>query len=43
MTWPDGRVYEGEWVADVMEGQGKMCYPDGRIEEGQFVDGEYQK
>ena len=28
LSWPDGRIYEGEFKADVIEGQGTMiCLP----------------
>ena len=30
MTWPDGRVYEGEFKQDKREGTGTFSYPDGR-------------
>lgn len=32
--WPDGRVYEGDYVDDKKEGLGKVIWPDGRIYEG---------
>lgn len=32
--WPDGRVYEGDYVDDKKEGFGKVIWPDGRIYEG---------
>ncbi|MDX5324978.1 MAG: phospholipid carrier-dependent glycosyltransferase [Bacteroidota bacterium] len=32
--WPDGRVYEGEWLNGQKSGQGTLKFPDGRIFEG---------
>jgi hypothetical protein len=26
-TWADGRIYEGEWVEGIREGEGTMIYP----------------
>jgi hypothetical protein len=34
--WPDGRVYEGEFVDGARSGQGVMTWPDGRRYEGEF-------
>ena len=39
-TWPDGRVYEGDWLQDKRTGKGKMTWPDGSIYEGDWLDGE---
>ncbi len=33
-VYPDGRVFEGNWVDDKKEGPGKMIYPNGTIVEG---------
>ena len=27
MTYPDGRIYEGQWVEDSREGFGTLTYP----------------
>ncbi len=32
--WPDGRVYEGDYVNDKKHGIGKVTWPDGRVYEG---------
>ena len=40
MTWPDGRVYVGDFEHGARTGQGTMTYPDGRTEKGEFKDGE---
>lgn len=29
--WKDGRVYEGDYVADRKQGQGKFIWPDGKV------------
>ena len=34
---PDGSSYEGEWVANMYEGQGKLTRADGSTHEGEFV------
>ena len=36
-TWPDGRVYEGDWLQDKRTGKGKMTWPDGAIYEGDWL------
>jgi hypothetical protein len=28
-TWPDGRKYDGEYIDDKKEGNGKYIYADG--------------
>ena len=28
-TWPDGRKYDGDYVADLKEGNGLFVWPDG--------------
>ena len=38
-TWPDGRKYVGDFIADKKEGQGTFTWPDGRKYEGGWVDG----
>mmetsp|Transcript_32177 Transcript_32177/g.59233 ORF Transcript_32177/g.59233 Transcript_32177/m.59233 type:complete len:184 (+) Transcript_32177:2-553(+) len=37
-SFPDGRVFEGQWDHGKMSGHGKMIYKDGKIYEGQFSD-----
>jgi hypothetical protein len=32
--WPDGRVYEGDYLNDKKHGNGKVSWPDGREYEG---------
>ena len=39
MTYPDGRVFEGEYKDGKRNGHGKMTYPDGRVFEGEYKDG----
>jgi hypothetical protein len=34
--WPDGRVYEGDYVNDKKHGIGKVTWPDGRVYEGEW-------
>ena len=29
-TWPDGRIYDGEYVNDKKEGEGVYSWSDGR-------------
>jgi hypothetical protein len=41
MTWPDGRMYVGQFRDGKMDGQGKMSYPDGKVEEGQWKDDKF--
>ena len=43
MTWPDKRVFEGEFVNDKKHGRGKMKLPDDRIVEGIWKNGKFQK
>ena len=35
--WPDGKKYEGDFVADEFQGQGIKTWPNGKRYEGQFV------
>lgn len=37
-----GYEYEGSFVNDFKEGQGKLIWPDGRVYEGQFVQGKFE-
>ena len=36
MTWPDGGIYEGEFVNGKMEGKGIRNWPNGNYYDGQF-------
>lgn len=40
-TWPDGRVYEGDYVLDKMEGYGIYTWTDGKQYEGQWLRGKH--
>lgn len=42
MTFPDGRVYEGEWKNREINGYGIMRYPDGVIYEGEWLDEKFE-
>lgn len=37
----DGQHFHGTWVADKMEGQGRMELPSGAFYEGDFVNNQY--
>ncbi len=37
--WPDGKIYEGEYVNDKKEGFGIINWPDGRIYKGNWKNG----
>lgn len=41
-TWPDGRLYDGEWLNDQPHGQGMLTYADGGQYWGRFVHGKRQ-
>ena len=38
MMWPDGNVYEGDWVDDKRTGKGKFTWSKGSVYEGDSVD-----
>ena len=38
-TWPDGRVYEGDYLNDQRHGNGVFTWPDGRTYSGQWERG----
>ena len=38
-TWPDGRIYDGEYANDVKDGFGIYRWADGRVYEGNWKDG----
>ena len=40
LTWPNGKVYEGSFVASKMSGQGTLKYPDGTKFVGRFMNDE---
>jgi len=37
-NWSDGRVYQGQWKNNKMEGRGVFEWPDGRRYEGEYID-----
>ena len=36
-TWSDGRIYTGEFVDDLKEGEGTLEWPDGRKYVGSWI------
>ena len=38
-SWPNKKLYEGNWKEGKMSGKGKFLNPDGSYYEGDFVDG----
>ena len=38
-TWPDGRVYEGEYFMDKKHGQGTCVWPNGKKYTGGWSNG----
>ena len=38
-TWPDGRLYTGEYANDKKHGKGKFEWPDGKVYEGEWKNG----
>ena len=38
-SYPDGRMYEGQFTADKKNGQGLMVWPDGRKYQGGWKNG----
>ena len=43
MTWPDGKVYKGEFLDGMLHGKGVMTRPDGTKFEGEFCKGKRKK
>jgi hypothetical protein len=39
LIWKDGKKYEGNFVNDKREGQGKFMWKDGRVYDGAWKDG----
>ena len=37
--WPDGRIFEGEYLNDKKDGFGIFNWPDGRIYKGNWKNG----
>ena len=37
-AWKDGRLYEGQWRNNRMNGCGKFLWPDGHFYEGEYID-----
>ena len=38
-TYPDGKIYRGQWQFRERNGHGILKYPDGRVYEGEFKSG----
>ena len=34
--WPDGRIYEGQWLMGKKHGKGKYFWPNGQVYDGDF-------
>ena len=43
MKFADGRIYNGWWYANKMEGPGVMVHPDGRRQEGMWKDDKFDR
>ena len=37
MIWKDGKIYEGEFLDNIMHGKGKLIRPDGSSYDGIFL------
>ena len=35
-NWPDGKIYEGDFVNDIKEGTGTLFLPNGKIYKNQW-------
>ena len=42
-TFPDGKIYEGQYIDSKFCGQGKVIYNSGKFQEGEFRDGKFYK
>ena len=42
MKFADGRIYNGWWHTNKMEGPGVMVHPDGRRQEGMWKDDKFE-
>ena len=38
-TWPNGRIFKGNYVEDVKTGYGEFAWPDGREYKGNWANG----
>ena len=38
MTYPDGAVYQGQFMLGLSNGHGKMTFPDGKEFRGEFLN-----
>jgi hypothetical protein len=41
-SWPDGRIYVGEWIKNKMHGKGEIKWPDGRCYRGVILFIKYE-
>jgi len=41
MKWPDGKIYEGEFMNDLKHGKGKLVTTEGKVYEGTWVAGKF--
>ena len=39
LRWPDGKVYEGDFIEDKRHGHGLFKWKDGREYEGEWIRG----
>ena len=37
LIWPDGSLYEGEWISDQASGIGRLIHSDGDVYEGSWI------
>ena len=42
-TYPDGKIYKGNYDKDIFNGNGKLIYVDGKFQEGEFKNGKIYK
>ena len=43
MTWPDGRIYQGQWQNGKQHGEGIYTKPDGTSRKGEWNNGKRVK